>query len=76
MSTESSKPARGGRRQGAGRPAIPDGERKERVVLYLRPSAAAALQKFKEMNSGPGSVAWDKMLQWHLEDFIAENGEQ
>ncbi len=74
MSVEVGKPARGGRRQGAGRPAMPEGERKERVVLYLRPSAAAALRKFQEVNTGPDCVAWDKMLQWHLEDFIEENG--
>jgi len=65
--------ARGGYRPGAGRPALPEGERKERVVLYLRPGAAAALRKFQEVNSGPGCVAWDKMLQWHLEDFIEES---
>ena len=67
-------PARGGRRQGAGRPALPDGERKERIVLYVRPGAAAALRKFQEVTSGPdAAMPWDKMLQWHLEDFIEDN---
>lgn len=77
MSVEVSKPApaRGGRRQGAGRPAMPEGERKERIVLYVRPGAATALRKFQEITSGPdAAVPWDKMLQWHLEDFIGENG--
>ena len=73
MSVEVSKPTRGGKRIGAGRPSLSEGDRKERVVLYLRPSAAAALRKFRELNSGPGRLAWDKMLQWHLEDFIAES---
>ena len=75
MSVEVSKPPRGGKRIGAGRPALSEGDRKERVVLYIRPSAAAALRKFREMNSVPGHVPWDKMLQWHLEDFIAESGQ-
>lgn len=35
-------PVRGGHRPGAGRPALPEGERKERIVLYVRPGAAAA----------------------------------
>ena len=77
MSVEVSKaaPARGGRIQGAGRPAKPQGEKKERIVLYLRPAAAAALRKFQEITSGPdAAMPWDVMLQWHLEDFIAENG--
>ena len=49
-------PARGGRRQGAGRPALPDGERKDRIVLYVRPGAAAALRKFQEVTSGPDAA--------------------
>lgn len=75
MSVEANKaPARGGHRPGAGRPAKPE-ERKERIVLYLRPGAAAALRKFQEITSGPdAAMPWDKMLQWHLEDFIGENG--
>ncbi len=77
MSVEVSKPApaRGGSRQGAGRPAKPE-ERKERVALYLRPGAAAALRKFQEITSGPdAAMPWDLMLQYHLEDFIEENCE-
>lgn len=70
-------PARGGHRPGAGRPALPEGERKERIVLYVRPGAAAALRKFQEITSGPdAAIPWDKMLQWHLEDFIAETSKE
>lgn len=70
-------PARGGRRQGAGRPAKPEDERKERIVLYLRPAAAAALRKFQEITSGPdATMPWDAMLQWHLEDFFAETSKE